>query len=685
MSANVLVQKARVILETEDAVYDLPTYGLDGRPAPLSLTPQEPFDQINIVGDTSKVADRRATQIIPATQVGGAGRNRYNETEGVTDYRQSDANTRHDGVIVCRPKRTSLGTASDSPDGNMVVKYVGYSGAKYHLWGYDGTLSYHPGTGTTWTSTGFTTVKGHVQGMGYTFINPGSRVSRTVDGINFTNMASGNFAFTAKGLTIHDSKLWTVLLNTTDNTADLYASTNATHPTATSVTWTKLAGTPMFHGTGRNEEVVDLIAWKDASGSPALYILTTQRLLVYNPIGQTIEEYDSFADNNPEGSGTVLANYGIGAIVFKTSGDLYSMQGQETDYLMRYSPGAGFGRATPNRYGGLENDRQGSPRALAQNAYGLGVWTSPATNVGLGGGGAAWFVDAQGGWHCLNRDLSGNDYPIVGGGIGDNKFFTIFQTGGGSFLVEWQPLRNVGSAPQFATGQKYDTQYAQVHEYAESDGGTSLLPSTLHGFTLDTTVSDGTDLPGLDASGTVKVEYNLDGAGWNPATQYRDANGVLRTAASGNYTAALTDVAFPIRIVLNDEFGLPCYRFRWRVTLSTSDEDETPVVLTCAPRLTKTPPPHYNYEFVTDLSAFQRQGGLGPGGVMPMPNGRSAGALHNALEVIDQLGVVKLTYGVGGEQRSDFCEFAMAPQLHPQAGVGRYRISLKSIRSDPSG
>ena len=148
MSVSAVAQRARVILETEDAVYDLPTYGLDGRPAPLSLQPQEPFDQINMVGDTSKVSDRRANQIIPVDQRMGAGRDAYKETEGVTDYRQSDADPRFEGALVCRPKRTSLGTLTGMGQINPVLKYTGIANAMIHAYPvHGGTLKYHPGTG----------------------------------------------------------------------------------------------------------------------------------------------------------------------------------------------------------------------------------------------------------------------------------------------------------------------------------------------------------------------------------------------------------------------------------------------------------------------------------------------------------------------------------------------------------
>ena len=440
-----------------------------------------------------------------------------------------------------------------------------------------------------------------------------------------------------------------------------------------SITFTQVASCPR----ASDEYFVKFESWKDAGGSPALLMQTTKRILFYNPIGGTLEDFVNFDEEN---TGTSSLIYGIDMLHFRSTGDLYAAQGQHNDYLMRYSPGAGYGKVGPNRGGGLDVSRQGSPRVIAQNAYGIGVWTAPTSVVGSGNGGA-WFVTPEGGWHCLNRDLAGTN-AVWGGGIGNRRFFTVFETG----LVEWQDLPNVGAHPQFALGKKYDTTAGQTHEYSESDGGTSLIRSTLHGFTVDCLKSDGTDLPGLDPNASFVVQYNLDGTGWTNATQYRDTAGTLRTAASGIFTAATTNIGFPVRIVLNNEFGLSCYRFSWRITPATSDEDETPVIVTCAPRLTKVPPPHYNYEFVTDLSAFQRQGGLGGGGILPMPNGRSAAALHAGLEALDQLGtMVKITYGVGGELRSDFCEFAMAPQLHPQAGVGRYRISLRSVRHDPSG
>jgi hypothetical protein len=674
-------------ITTADATYTMPTYDLEGRPAVVAMQPQEPFDQVSIIGDTSKVSDRRVAQIIPSDQRGGAGRARYTETEGVTDYRQSDCDTRHLEAIVCRPKTTSLGSASGGE--GIRLFYAGYAGAKIHSYARGIGVQYHPGTGTVWTSCtgmGGANPWGYVKAFGYTWICGDNRIYRSSDGIAFTAVAAAVFPFNSRGLAAHDGKLWTLVLDTTNNQATLYASTNPT-AAAASVAFAAVASFPLLITSAATEAVYDMVPWKDASGSPALMILTTQRLLTYNAVGATIEEYDDFSDNNPDGGAPDLSVLGMCAIAFKTTGDLYIGQGRHNDYLMRYSPGAGFGKIGPNQNGGLEKRRQGAIRALAQNAYGLGVWTAATTVVGDTSlqGGAAWFMSSDGGWHCLNRDLGGAPRTVAGGGIGGRKFWTAFTTGGGTCPIEEQDLPNVGSLPQFAVGRKYDTYFdGQTHNYSSTDFGVELSRKTLLGFTVHCRKSDGTEVHGLDDNASIKVRYRTDGGTWTTVTQYIDdsaAPGVVRTNATGIFTSATTGVGWPLRLVVNDEFGVPFYDMEWSVTLYTTDEDETPVVVAVAPRATRTPPPHYTYEAVVDLASLEVNGGLAT------TVGGGPTAVDTLLNELDHIGtMVSLEFGGQGVRHSvRSCEFAMAPQLMAHLGTGRYRLIFKSVGADPSG
>lgn len=688
---NTIVSEAKLnvarLTTSAGAVYQVPTYQNNGQLGPITLTPQEPFDQVNMVGDTSQVSDRRASQIIPTDQRGGAGTDMYNETEGVTTYRQSDADPRFEGALVCRPKRTSLGTLASFWEGQRVV-YVGYTNAKLHSYYIGGLLQYHLGTGTVWTtaaSIGGATpgqVFGHAKGLGYTWACGNDRIWRTTDGINFTGVAAGVFAYVVRGLAIHDNKVWTVGLDTVNSLMLLLACANPTAAAGACV-WTTVASIPMQFTVGSNETFVKLVAWRDASGSPALVIVTTTRVLMYNPVGATIEEYDDFSENNPDGGAPAVEQRGIDAITFKTDNNLYVAQGLNNDYLMRYSAGAGFGKISPNMGGGLDTLRQGSPRALAQNAYGLGVWTYPTAVVGgvsNDAKGGAWFMQAEGGWHCLNRDLTAlSNIKVYGGGIGGRKFWTVFSTG----LVEEQDLPSVGSRPQFAIGRKYDTTNGQIHYYAATDGGTELLRSTLLGFTVHCRKSDGTNAFGLDNNTSFIVRYRVNGGAWVVVTDYEDSGGVTQTIGTGIVTNAI-GANFPVRMVVGGHFGVVFNELEWSIEPRTSDENSTPVIVTCAPRYLKTPPPHYVYEFVVDLAQFQLDRAGGP---LPMPNGRSVGSLLSGLELMDALGpMVKLEYSTGRKNYAvKACEFAMAPQHLPHLGAGRYRISLKDVASDKSG
>jgi hypothetical protein len=679
MSMAGMARQPRIVLEINTgAKYDLPVYNLEGQPSAISMQPIDPFDQINVIGDTAKALDRRVDRIIPSDQTGGSGRLKYDETEGVTDFRHSDGDTRHRGVIVCRPKITAVGDVDSATPLTKNFAWIDvYDPASNDLVAVvnDVPLYYNAGAGTWNLSTiGAVTTEGWGKGFSYYFVVRNRRVYRSPTGAVYTALAAGVFAGggQTRGIGAYDNKLWTVDYDIANSQCVLYASTNPT-AAAAAVTFTEVARWLPWGSAVAGETVVQLFPWKDAAGSPALCILTTQRLLMYNAVGGTVEEYDTWPEVNPYSS-----PYGVFAQVFKSTGDLYISQAGDTDHLMRYSPGAGFGKVTPNRYAGLPVTRYGNTRMMAQNAYGLVAWQRPVDGAG---GGAVWFMDAQGGWHTLYRDTVGSNYP-VGGGVGNGRVYTVLVDG----TVRWQPLPSTGALPQFAVGRKYDTTVPQIHTYAKTDFGTEGTRFTLLGFDLHTYFSDGTDRPGLDADVSVKVEYNLDGVGWITVTQYKDIFGTIRTLAGNVVTATQNMIGFPARLVIDNEFGDSGYDLEWRVTLSTTNENQTPVLVYCAPRAKKTPLPHYAYEFVVDVMDFRNQSSAAGGGALGLPFGNSSGFLHQGLENLDQLGtMVKITYGVGGQRRTDMCEFAMSPQLHPQAGEGRYRISLRSVASDPSG
>jgi hypothetical protein len=684
------------LADSSGALYTLPSLDLAGNPAPLSLSPQEAFDQVAIVGDTEKVADKRSSQIIPADQTGGSGRDRYTETEGVDDFRESDCDSRFAGAVVIRPERTSLGFLPTYAQGEMVVG-AGYAGAQIHAWTRTGGGYYHPGTGTTWTA--FVgpplSISGYAGGLGYTYVAGTDRCYRSSNGINFAAIGGGAVLAGAlvAGLVIHDNKLWTVALDTANNKLVLYACVDPTNAVPAAATFARVVDTPW---TATQEQPIDLVSWKDGTNAPLLLILTTRRMLAYDAVGGTIVQYDDWIENNPEGGplGPVQIT-GICAAHFKTTGDLYVGQGQHCDYLMRYSPGAGFEKVTPNGYGGLTKVRQGAIRAVAQNAYGLGVWTAPTTVVGealsttAGGGGGAWFINEKGGWHCLNRRLGtgGVQLSIIGGGIGNRKFWTVFFDG----TVEEQALPPVGSRPQFAVGRRYDTQlnFLGWHHSAITDGGSTLLRKTLYGFTLHCLLSDGTGAFGMDTGAAVYLEYRINGGNWTAVSQYKDGNGVTQAVAgtAGRFAFVAGLAPFPLRLLVNPPWGVQFYELEWRYRLETTDATKTPVIVFVGPRYRKKPSPRYTYEFVTDLAGGAMLGGLGPGGPLALPGGNSAQKLHEILVAKDASAeLVQLRYGAMGEETTvESCEFAMAPQHLPHLGIGRYRIVLRDVTTDPSG
>ena len=484
-------------------------------------------------------------------------------------------------------------------------------------------------------------------------------------------------AGSAVGLTFHDGKLWTVWKSTARNALELY---QWAFPAAAAVPAAVLAASSSW--VAGTETITELGTWKDAGGSPALYILSSQRLLMYNPVGATIEEYDNFSDNNPDGASTPV---GITALQFKSSGDLYVAQGINNDYLMKYSPGAGFGKVSPNKDGGLDLARQGSPRVVAQNAYGLGVWTTPTTVVGnQSRGGVGWFLNPEGGWHAMNRNLGASLETVHGGGIGGRKFYTVFQLApGGTHRVEAQDLPNVAAKPQFAIGKLYDVNLDLWHQYGRTDGGNRLIRKVLHGFTLVCKKSDGSDQYGLDVNTEVDIKYRLDDAAagvWSSSRSYALADGSILT----NPGPFASPDSFPMRTVILSGYGRVFYEMEWAAVIRTGNEANTPVVVTLAPRYSMVPPPHYTYDFVTDLTQMEVSINNGP---WTNAYGRDADGIAEGLAALDATGLmVLLSYGPG--KRVKFvrgCEFAMAPQEMPHLGVGRYRIMLKDTFPDPPG
>ena len=164
------------VIETSTSVkYRLPIYDRNGNPGTINKQPQTPFDQVSIVGDTATVSDRRASQIIPVDQTLGAGRDAYNETEGITDYRQSDADPRAPGAIVARPKRVLLGdTLPNTGTEPWRIAYTGYAGASIHAYAWGARGEYHTtgdgaGVWNQWVGDGGNGVYGYFRGLGYTF------------------------------------------------------------------------------------------------------------------------------------------------------------------------------------------------------------------------------------------------------------------------------------------------------------------------------------------------------------------------------------------------------------------------------------------------------------------------------------------------------------------------------------
>lgn len=693
MSAMVSGGVPWVQLRDKDGyTYRFDTLGEDGQASPVVKQPQEPFDQISIIGNTEQVNDRLASQVIPGDSSGGSGRRQYNETEGITDYSESDLDTRHGQVQVARPERTALAGTLPATTAHWKIIHVGRSGgATLHAIDPNQVGRYY--TGLTWTAwTGPTTrTRGHVQALGYIYtLNQGTRkLCRSADGITFTDVgaalgATGNVIDCA----FFDAKIYALFEDTTNDTLGLYVYTDAAAAAPSNAT----AVVTISWKAGQGDVALWLTPWYDAGGSPTLFVITARQVLGHNPVASNLIPYDDFSESHAAGVSTATWVPGVHAIVFNSTRDLYVAQGNAGDYLMRYTAGAGFGKVGPGQNGGLSRIRQGYVQCVAQNAYGLGVWTRGRAG-GPGGGttsGQAWFYDGRG-WHPINRayDASGPTKGIWGGGIGNGAYYTVFDDG----TVESQQFPTRAALPQYATDGRYDTiATGMTHRYARTDGGTELSRKTLLGFTVHSLIDDGTDKFDLNNDCFIKVQYQLDGGTLRTVEQYVGSDGVVRTVSGGLFSAAMTAADWPLRTIVGPTgtgaggtipggLGYPFYELDWQYTVYTIDANNTPVVRSVSPRYVRTPPPHYTYECVVDLLR------LGGDSLTASNMGRRAISVARVLESLDHTGYMfELKFGGPGLRETvRTVEFAMAPQILPHLGVGKYRLVFKDVSTDPSG
>jgi hypothetical protein len=658
------------------AIYRFDTLNERGQPALLNLSPDEPFSQINVVGDTATIADKRTSQIVPVDLSMGASLREYKNTEGITQFLQSDCDTRFEGVVVCRPARTALAGNIGATNAHWRIVYTGKAGALYHGIAANGTTSkYHSGAAwVNFAGLGGANV-GHVQALGYiyTLDVTSRRLFRSADGINFAAVGAAIVAAgTVYDIAFFDNKIWALVYDSGTFTLGLYSFTDAAAAAPANAVLVS-----SFSFNSLTEAPMHLVVWKDAAGGRCLFAVTSRQVLMYNAVGNVFEPYEDFAENNPSSMNGAWS-LGVHALVFKSTNDLYLSHGKDADYLMRYSPGAGFGKVGWNAGGGLDANRQGHVQMLAQNSYGLAVWVRGSTTVGGATTcGGVWWMNPSGGWHCINRDLGGTK-TIAGGGIANSLLFTVYSDG----TVEHQPFPNTGAHPQHAVTHDFDANVDLVLHYSKTNGGIELARKNLLGFTLHTLGSDGDDEFGLDNGTSVKIEYRLDGGAWVTVTQYIDTNGAIQTLVGSVVAGSdFANSSFPLRLIVGTNgLGVLWYEMEWRVTLRTTNPIKTPVLVTCAPRFLKVLPPHYTFDCVVDLSLM---------GNFDFPMGKGAAAVHKTLKALDHTGYMfELSYGGvdwAAPEVIRSVEFAMAPQIMPHLGFGRYRLVLRDVSQDPSG
>lgn len=656
---------------------------IDAAAVPVQTSPQAPFPEPLILGDSSRSSDQRMASYALGDWRDGAGVFRYpagQSSESLATFAASDCDTRFERSLVLRRAATPVGgTFVSIGQGSRVIRsaYPGvadpfhYAPGGANLWYYTGAAWTIAATSAGVSSGTISDCFALVQAGVATFAADGARgICFTTNGTTWVSTAAPG---PVRALCRHDHKLWALAVS--GNVATLYQSTDALTTPAT-MTWT--AATGGLLRLNSNEYVCKLFAWRDRYGARAVYILTTRALYGYDADGQAVQEFADF-------TGREFTVNGADAYVWPRDDNLYVAVGAEGIYQFT---GTAVDFIGPNVKGGLPLGHRASLFALAGNNRQLFAWGwTPLTDSSSVGG--VWCLNQQGGWHRLYRDLAGGQM-VSGGGYGGGTLWTAL--GNTRVLAQNEP--DIADIPMNAAAASYvyETTTICPHYTAIMDGGLPNIP--IQPLYLELRAIKSTDgrSQGLAPNTVVTVYYrtNLD-AFWTPA-------GASLTSSS----------TLPARLPLNAGRGLLLSDIDLRLDLSSTNSANTPIITDVIMHFVRSAQVRSQYTLALDLRennpAFQQDGTSLPGRYYT----RTARDLKAALLAVAGLSatnnyraqVVPVSYGggpalggtgaapTGGSSslvRLTAALVRVASSEDPLDGDGIFRVAIEDLSAPASG
>ncbi len=628
----------------------------------ISRGPITGLGQVVTTGDTAERADQRTPQVIFGDQTGGMSAFAYVETEGILTFTVSDCDTRSPGAIVLPPIARAVSSGLLALGTPTYVEVLDLTSADIIAWqpyvtsASVASPAFRVTTGNTSFGISSTTPAVVIdQITGFTrFNNRYIFVTERAAGLFYSSDAvtwNGNtYAVPMRGVCVHDNKVY--IWNKTTSRLEWH-----TDPTATTG-WVASVAQLVLQP---NENVVQLLTWRDASGRTAIYVLTNQRLFWYDEDADVLHLFYDFTDQ-ARGAGTPRAH------VWRRDGNLYlvfqnSADNSPNDSVLWFSGTTNL--TAPNKQGGLP---LASRVSLTHSVGGLN-WqyffgTTPfasATNPGR-----LLAMNDQQGWHTVYTGASAAA-KVVGGGYGRGRAFAALANGNIVEVIVPDTL----ALPLLAgvNERAYLIGTTFYHEYAYTDGGTpNMFKQGLWVAVKSLDHTSASKVPGLASTCQLVVQYQ------------RDTDTAWTTL--GTLTSAST---FPAVLPINSGFGVQFKQLKLRIGLSSGTTTNTPVVTSLALAYLRQEVPRYAYTAVIDL----RYGGVRD----EFYKNRDRAQLLAALESWTQPGaVVQLEFAGGdevarppGSTRVLNCTVQFSGVEDPEFGPDSYSVVLSDVSSPASG
>jgi hypothetical protein len=517
----------------------------------IRSTPRSSAISRILLGDSVQQSDAEQPQLLLSDQREGMGLQSYNEQEGLGKFRISGWDTRFAGLLAIPPQPTQLGGAIPNT-GSLAgfvwrIEQLNGQPATLPLFnsGAQGFPSRYNGAGA-WAQIGGATFTNYVTGYArfrqYYIIAAGidgaGVLAYSTDGTTWTGSAIGVLA---RCCAVHDNKLWALSYQG----AGRFKLRGLTDP---AVAAGVLSDDELLLHPG--EQATQLVAWQ-FGGFPALYVLTSQRLMRYDDRTLTFHEYDTFEARVPVG-GTVIPQGTVGA-----DGNLYvtfynSGGADRGDAVWQYS-GNSNGPVGPNRQGGIPNANLFTLTHLVPALHWTWGWaTRRAGTTNLG---RVVAMNPQLGWGSVYEAQSDATNVIGGGYDGNGTGYVVLA----DRTVWTLPLPDVADLPQNASGRTYRSGVTVRHRYGITDLGLPNVPKLILGLEAHGRTTAGVRNT-VDANTGVAALYALDGGAFTSL-------GTLSNAST-----------WPARLPINGGLGLRCYDLEVALDGNTTNGANSPLV-----------------------------------------------------------------------------------------------------------